>query len=433
MAMPASEHASDRAPAFPRAMAVDLLVALLLALGVAALVTAREATLPQALFDKSAVPAGTVWHFKDVWFDADLSNVYAMMRSTGTDAHRITAEHPLLSVTLYVPVRVLMKVGALDPAHAARVCMALVAGLWTLTLYALLRQLGCRRADTVVIALLGASSAAAAFWFTVPEVFAFGGLSLLVCLVLDTQARRVGSSGLAVVASAVSLSVTVTNWMTGLLASHLFRPWRRALGLSIGALALVSLVWVAQKQVFPASQPFIGSARVRAFVYRPVPSRVLRVSSVLVSDTVVMPRIDGLQAEQGHALSVQTSRVGSSGWMGAVATFAWLALFALGVADVATAWWTRGPDTWTLVALAVAGQLALHAMFGRETFLYAAQMLPLCVLVAARATLGSRRRLALALAVVVVVLGGANNQQQFASAAASMHLRMAPLVPAGPQ
>jgi hypothetical protein len=61
-----------------------------------------------------------------------------------------------------------------------------------------------------------------------------------------------------VVASAISLSITVTNWMAGLVAALLSQPWRQAIRLSIYAFALVALLTPVQYALFPTAGQFLN-------------------------------------------------------------------------------------------------------------------------------------------------------------------------------
>ena len=91
----------------------------------------------------------------------------------------------------------------------------------------------------------------------------------------------------------------------------------------------------------------------------------------------------------------------------AAATIAWVALFGLGLREAGRRWRT---DPLVFVTLAcLAGQLALHMVYGEETLLYAMHWLPLLILVAGFALLGPARPWALALAIVTLVSGSANN------------------------
>ena len=110
-------------------------------------------------------------------------------------------------------------------------------------------------------------------------------------------------------------------------------------------------------------------------------------------------------------MTVQNSAPGSTGVCGKIATTAWAILLLLGLAGLFLA---RGiiPFRITLV-LIILSQMALHILYGEETFLYALHFAPLLVVLAALATLTRLRVAALACAAVVAVSAGMNNLVQF--------------------
>jgi hypothetical protein len=65
-----------------------------------------------------------------------------------------------------------------------------------------------------------------------------------------------------------------------------------------------------------------------------------------------------------------------------------------------------------MLALSIAGQVALHIVFGNETFLYALDWVPLFVTAAALASLGRPRWIVLTLAAIFAVTAGIHNAQQ---------------------
>ena len=72
----------------------------------------------------------------------------------------------------------------------------------------------------------------------------------------------------------------------------------------------------------------------------------------------------------------------------------------------------------TLLCATIAGQLLLHLLIGRETFLYSMHFAPLLIAAAACGTLGRQRALVLAMTAGLIVSAGVNNWQQFARSTA---------------
>lgn len=114
------------------------------------------------------------------------------------------------------------------------------------------------------------------------------------------------------------------------------------------------------------------------------------------------------------ALSVQRSPSGSAlGW---VAVAGWLGLLVAGWHAARRS--LRSQRFGAVVVLFLLGQLALHAVYGRETFLYALDYLPALVALAALGTRGPHRRAVLAATEAVAAAAGVTNVRQFQRAAA---------------
>ncbi|MGH2454193.1 MAG: hypothetical protein ACRDF5_10615 [bacterium] len=347
----------------------------------------------------------------NIWFEADPRIIFGNMTDRGSDHFR-TGRHPLFSLLTYPLVKVLsLALGS--PEMGSRIFVAGVAALWLGALFAVLRAMGCARGDALLFALLAGTSAGAVFWLVLPETFALASASLLAPLGIAALAsRRRVSPVFYVGASAISLSVTVTNWMAGLAATVVAVPWRRALRLSISALALVVLLWGVQKAIFPSAQFFFGAGGERRYLLRPEAGGPATALKSFLFHTMVMPAISAIErGDRSPSLSTQFSWPGSGSLWAAAAVVCWSALLALGLWGMVRTTGHR-PLRFTLAAT-LAGQALLHAFFGPETFLYALNLVPLLVLVAAFATLTPARPAALLLAGATVALGGFNNVMRF--------------------
>lgn len=352
----------------------------------------------------------------DMWFDGDIPKMFTMMTSRSALQHQTTAAHPLISLFVYAPVFSLRHVVGLTTTQAIRVVWAVVAALWAAALFVLLRLVGCRSFDAALFTLLGVASAASVFWFAVPEAFSIGSLLIIVALCLTTLAAPAGSSlPVYVLLNVLTLSVTVTNWMVGILASFLNLHWRRALIAIAVAFLFVSLLWGIEKIAFPQAEFFVGRSAALNFIYFPTPQRMLQVLTSFVSHTIIMPAIQPLdKAPLQRVMTVQQSFPGSGSLAGYVAVAAWLVLLPLGLwACISEA---RRSRLLQLVLLITAAQLALHLIFGMETFLYSMHFLPLLLIIAASVTLTRFRLPGLALAGIVTISAAINNNLQFVQA-----------------
>lgn len=298
----------------------------------------------------------------------------------------------------------------------------MIASCWLVSLYALLRAMGCLKLDATIFAILGASSSAAMFWLYVPETYALASVSMMLAIGLSIVAskKRLPDWIFATI-SAFSISVTITNWMAGLLSSFSSLTLKRAVKVSCIAIFSVAILWGLQKLIFPASEFFVGSSEESKYMFAPSIERFLQVSNAFFLHAMVAPelRISALNQFAWPLLSFQSSPVGSTGTLGWIATCIWLAVLSLGV--------------WALVkvrmavafkvtlAMTLLGQLVLHFIYGEETFLYSLNFTPLLITLAAVATLSTYRKAAITLGLILIPVLIFNNltQLKLASAMAS--------------
>ncbi|HEY8106252.1 MAG TPA: hypothetical protein VIE46_09100 [Gemmatimonadales bacterium] len=358
---------------------------------------------------------------EDSWFESDASRIAWEMSNPGVD-HARGAVHPLYSLITTPPVLALQDWLGWPQPRATGAIVIVAAGLWGMALYALLRSLRCRRPDAVLYTLLGLASAGAVFWLPIRDRYVLGSVSIIapLALIATLAHRTTRTTGRWIVASAGTLAVTVTNWMFGILAAAVLLPVRRALAVTGGAIALVTVCWVAQKWFVPSTPFFVPTTEETHYMFRPTADRMRSVLRVVAVHSMVAPRFDRLH-EGGNPLplsasllppapnqlTMQAVPLGTGGRAGNIATFAWLAALVIGIGTALTRW--RDQRIWLVILLGLAGQVALHLVYGEETFLYALHWLPLLVALAAAGTLGPLRPLSLALAGTVLVTAGVNN------------------------
>jgi hypothetical protein len=361
--------------------------------------------------------------YNDVWFEADSLRVYLNMSSRWSDQRRMTV-HPLFSLLVFPFVKALRLLGVESPL-AVRTVISAVAAIWAASLYGVLRLIHCRRGDAVLFSLLGGLSAASLVWFAVPETYAFGSLSVIWALALVALSeRRLVSESSYVAVSAFTLSFTITNWMAGIAAAATCLPWRRAAQVSVNALFLVILLWTLQYHVFPNVPFFLTDQRDESHFVLPAevggPGAVVR---AFIFHAMVMPAVQVSYAREPFPrprLNTQHSALGSGGWSGLLATGLWSALLGVGMWAAANMRALRSVRV-ALVCILL-GQLALHTLYGGETFLYSLHWLPLLVVLAALGTLTRQRVLARILGVGLLVTAAINNCGLFLGAASVVRL-----------
>ncbi len=300
--------------------------------------------------------------------------------------------------------------------------LALSAAAWLVGVYALLRLAGATLAGAVVFSLLARATAAAVFWTPVPEAFSLGAWSLLApLLVLAVARHRPVRDRWFVVAGAASLAYTVTNWMAMVFATLCGRPWRRAVQLLGLSLVLAGVLWAAQRVLMPTTPGLAGVLHIGgSFLYAPSGGPLVRLRALVVH-TVVMPQVERVPraVDQRPILTVQHAELGSGSPLGVPVAILWLVLLGLG----AWASWRAGPLSGLRRALwlVLAGQIALHLVYGDEMFLYALHIAPLLVIMAAMTTLTRYRWIGIALAGLVTAGAWINNRAQLERSAGLVH------------
>ncbi|MBW2236415.1 MAG: hypothetical protein JRG85_13580 [Deltaproteobacteria bacterium] len=355
------------------------------------------------------------------WFQADVPRVYGNMTQRESNHYR-TGVHPLFSIATYPPVSALRRAG-LDEERAVRALIAGAAGLWLAILYGVLRAFGLRRPDATLFAAVGAVSASALFGSAVPETHLFGSITLLLVMGFAAcAATREFSPRWFVGFSAVSLSMAVTNWTAGLAVTALNHPWRRSVRISLGAFAAVTVVWALQNAIFPSSQFFLFAFGERRYVLLEGAGGIGSRLTAFFFHPMVMPLVQVLEnplQPEWSIFSVQHAAIGSSGLLGAVLSLIWIWLLAVGVRTFVGRGALDKPRI--VLGLTLLGQLALHLVYGDETFLLSLHWLPLLVMVAGIGTLGPQRRTALIAGTLLAIGACVNNVDQFVRVTSELH------------
>lgn len=354
----------------------------------------------------------------DVWFQSDLKRVFENMTDRYARGHYRVKVHPLHSLLTFPPTLALRRVG-ITPFKAVQLVSAGIASGYIVTMFLLLRAMGCIRLDAIIFSIFCAVSSAALFWLSVPECYALGATSIAVALLVTALADEKKQAGWKyVAASAFSLSATVTNWMVGIFCTFVGNHWKRAVALTVLALSMVALLWGVEKHFFPNAVFFIGDREEGRYLFFPTLGRMVEVFNTFVFHTIVAPAVTvaGTTQAESPLLSMQSSGPGSSGLLGRVAVIVWSLLLALGIWALFTLKTHAGLRI--VLGLTILSQFGLHLLYGGETFLYALHFLPLLITVSALSTRSHLRIPALVLALVLIPIAGINNWSQFNAAIA---------------
>ncbi|HZY18410.1 MAG TPA: hypothetical protein VFE82_08005 [Ramlibacter sp.] len=359
----------------------------------------------------------------DVWFQADLQRVLQNMTDADSSHYR-NKVHPIASLVVYPFTHLLQAIHPMPDLVAARVASALWAGAWVAVLYALLVALGLASVAAVAFVLLALASASFVMFFSVPELYHLGSLSMMAVLLGAAIAVRRGIGERAVLALGLgSLAITTTNWMAGLALAVSHLPWRRAVRVSALVLAITMVLAVVQKLVFPTSGLFfLAPSGETLYVGREEAGTVWHRLSGMLLHPLVLPDLGRLPPAKDFLwplLTVQQSAPGGSRGTGAPALAIWIALLAAGLAGARA---LGAPHRRFLFVLfgTLAGQVGLHLVYGEETFLYGLHFLPFLLTLAALSWFTRARPLVVPAALVLAALALANNLAGFTEAVARL-------------
>ena len=351
----------------------------------------------------------------DIWFDSDPPRVFDNMVSRFSD-HKRADVHPFFALLGFVPVFLLRSIAGFDNLTAVRIVLAAVGAVWIVLVYALLRLIGLHRLHAIVFTLLAATSSAALFWLIIPETKSFDSVSILAAfLFIVIAARRVLSPRWAVAMNLLTLSVTVSNWAIGLMATAVTYRKRQVIRVFAYTVCLAVILSAFQLYFFPRAAPFGVSSRILAeephAFFRGDAGTPFDAIKAFFVHSVVMPEIQRSDHywswSKWSMMRVQLSAIGSGTFWGPVSVAIWCTLLGLGV----WALWTVSalPSLRLVLVAAILGQLGLHSVFGREVFVYALHFGPLLVVVAAFGALTRFRHVAVSLAAVLAIVAGINN------------------------
>ena len=203
------------------------------------------------------------------------------------------------------------------------------------------------------------------FWFVVPETYSFGSLSIVMalCFVVIAETRQFSSLWYAGM-SALTLSMTTTNWMVGLLMTFISFPKKKALQVTINAFFLTVVLWTVQKIVFPSAVFFLGDREEKDYVLMSGSGGLWSVLKSFLSHTMIMPNINLITEKytlpHWPVLSVQFATPGSGSPYGTIAVVIWTVLVGLGSWGFFTS--RQHLKLRIVVGVTLLGQLLLHSI-----------------------------------------------------------------------
>ncbi len=395
---------------------VDILIAVGLAIAIAIATYIGTYQLPAPIF--------TDLYAQDVWFGGDIPTVFGNITSLNSDFGR-NNKHPLFPLIVFPLVFLTGKLFHLDPLAAARLVAVGISTLWIGSLYALFRIMGCYRLDSALLSLVGAVSAASIFWLIIPESFPLASLTFILGLAFVTLAQFRPFTGAWYIAiNVITVSITITNSMVGILATLVNNRWKKAIQIFVGSLLLATGLWILQRIVFTNSgfpfQPgtFIGEKKFIAAAS----GGTLSFLSAFFYQTMVMPAtqfVDFPIRPDWVKIEASLLAPASGSVWGIAAIVSWTALLGLGLWAFVTI--KQHNKLRIVLGLTLLAQIGMHSIYGAdETFIYSLHFIPLLLTVVAFSFLTRLRIISLILAVILIVSAGINNRTQFTAIAANL-------------
>ena len=348
----------------------------------------------------------------DLWFDGDPVRIVSGISSRLDKFHERSTMHPLWSLLVATPFIAVTKLLGL------KFSVALYVLVQSFTLgaifYAVLRVFRIGRFDAVLVSLLLLSTASSWIWLGMPETFALGAVTMLIPVIWLAVPRGAHDSWSAVAQSAISLTVTISNWSAGILAVLIAFGWRRCFVVSSVAFSIVAMLTVLQYRVYPEAGRFFDIWPVDNFygvhgtLWQHTETFFLKSLAAAPPD-LITPALD-------HSGKGQFSRMQfaspSTEPAAILYILIWVGLVGLGIKAVREGNVALKPAL--LVGSMIAFNFVIHIFFGVETVLYSLHFVPFFAIVASWALLGGWRPHLVRLAVVAAIgLGVMHNGATF--------------------
>jgi hypothetical protein len=363
----------------------------------------------------------------DVWFDSDSLFIVDQLTDRWSKHNGTNSRHPIYVLLTYPLVFVQVRLLGIDAAHAMLAVLILYSSLYVAMMYAVLRLMDLSIVPSLLFTGIFVVSTPGILFLGIHERLILGGLTILVMVaVFLLHQRRLVPASILMLAAALTLGVTVTNFMIGVLGLLLVLGIRRGIQASANALVVVMFLNVLVVVAFPTSStlldvrswPFLTTVfsghaerlekggnfwdKVKAFSFY----------SVILPEPQIQTKPEGSDIQY---LSVQKVGIEEDDEIWYLAAALWVVLLAMGARNlmVSRRWNTLAK----LLGLGVLGQFCLFMLYGAETVLFSPYYVPLMVLVAAMSWRAcATRRAAFIFALMFLVVLVFNNGEEFIEA-----------------
>ena len=351
--------------------------------------------------------------YLDLWFDADLPWVFDNM--SNIDSIHRTKRHPVFSL-ITLPVVKALSIAGLTDLLAVRTVLAIIAALWIVTLYTILRIITPSWFDALSFSALAIASSSFLFWASVPETWLLGSLTILLAILLVAAKDKIKHTQTAsLLVSILTLGITITNWMAGIVATFSINDRRKGIRISLVAFCIILTLSVIQKNLLRTDGLLLKQDFSLAYVASPV-GEVSDKCRTFFWHSIIMPDINIIKFAHPDGavmdtMSVQKALAGTGTFVGTLAVIIWNLLLALGVYGLFSS--KSCMVLKICIGAILVGQMFLHSVIRTEVFVYAVHYSTLLVFLSSWSTATRWRPFVLVLTWVLVVLASINNWTLF--------------------
>lgn len=323
------------------------------------------------------------WENIDKWFDADIFRVLKVETDALHKAHHRNNVHPFFSLVTFPIVSVLTDVIGLHVNTAIRVAHSAWAALLASTMFIIVLREVRNQALALGITCLGCSSASFIFWTTVPESFVLGALSISLVMLVHNANKPKSFQGW-VVTNLISFSITITNLSASVISMFLQIGICRIVKILAVSLIFAIAIALVQRWFFPQSGLFFLSLQKEAgyvgLTHKTAPQLIfilLNRATTFIFSGFVLP---GFSVYPGNSPGDLNGLVAESilrsniSLLQLISLIGWWVLLSIGIFKTVKNWKNEGVAK--LALLFLAGQFALHLVYGEHTFLYVLHSLP---------------------------------------------------------
>lgn len=335
---------------------------------------------------------------ENVYFQSDIKRAFSTMSDRHFIDNNHSKLHPFLPIQLHSPVYILNKFG-ISTNISVKIVVCIIASLWSLCIYIMFRLIGNTRLHATLLTLFGLSSASSMFWLSVPEIYSLGSLNLIIALSLAAMAnqKKLPNSSY-ILMNMITLSSTITNWMSGILATLATKNIKDAMRICFASLSLLTILWLIQKRFLPQTVFFNHISENVIFTFTPNLDRLIYLFNSFFFHTLISPAVNivGYNNEGWPLLSLQNFLANyanineSDGWPllslhptpSKSISFAELAcsliwIYTLVICVIAFFRLKNHFPLKITIGFTILGQLFLHLFYGEEIFKYSLHFLPL--------------------------------------------------------